>query len=84
MGFTVWAKYLSYPWWSAVVYDDDLPEIPKNVLQQAHNKDDYLVRFYDKSDLWYVYQDPKYNVSISPLTFQGVDTSGHAQTPRRN
>jgi hypothetical protein len=36
------------------VYDDDLPEIPKNVLQQVHNDGDYLVRFYDKSDLWYV------------------------------
>jgi hypothetical protein len=36
------------------VYDDDLPEIPKSVLQRAHNEGDYLVRFYDKSDLWYV------------------------------
>lgn len=51
-GTLVWAKYLSYPWWSAVVYDDDLPEIPRNVLQQVHNESDYLVRFYDKSDLW--------------------------------
>ena len=38
------------------MYDDDLPEIPKSVLQQPHNKTDYLVRFYDKSDLWYVHQ----------------------------
>ena len=36
------------------MYDDDLPEIPKSVLQRAHNEGDYLVRFYDKSDLWYV------------------------------
>ena len=36
------------------MYDNDLPEIPKNVLQRAHNEGDYLVRFYDKSDLWYV------------------------------
>ena len=41
------------------MYDDDLPEIPKNVLQQIHNKDDYLVRFYDKSDLWYVHPRPE-------------------------
>ena len=40
------------------MYDDDLPEIPKGVLQQSHNKTDYLVRFYDKSDLWYVHQQP--------------------------
>ena len=40
------------------MYDDDLPEIPKSVLQQPHDKTDYLVRFYDKSDLWYVYQQP--------------------------
>ena len=36
------------------MYDDDLPEIPNNVLQRAHDEGDYLVRFYDKSDLWYV------------------------------
>ena len=36
------------------MYDDDLPEIPKNVLQRAHDEGDYLVRFYDKSDLWCV------------------------------
>lgn len=26
------------------------------MLQQPHDKTNYLVRFYDKSDLWYVYQ----------------------------
>ena len=36
------------------MYDDDLPEIPMNVLQQIHGESDYLVRFYDKSDLWWV------------------------------
>lgn len=66
----VWAKYLSYPWWSAVVYDDDLPEIPKNVLQRTHNETDYLVRFYDKSDLWYVVHISTWNGLISANCFR--------------
>ena len=36
------------------MYDDDLPEIPKSVLIRAHDEGSYLVRFYDKSDLWCV------------------------------
>jgi hypothetical protein len=64
------------------VYDDDLPEIPKSVLQRAHNEGDYLVRFYDKSDLWYVCAvNLKWNAPISLSFLQGVDTSGHAETP---
>ena len=40
------------------MYDDDLPDIPKSVLQRTHNQEDYLVRFYDNSNLWYVHLRP--------------------------
>jgi len=48
------------------VYDDDFPEIPPNVLERAHNQGDYLVRFYDKSDLWCVY--PRTDIEHVDLT----------------
>ena len=49
------------------MYDDDLPEIPKSVLQQSHDKTDYLVRFYDKSDLWYVHQPDVERVNFTSV-----------------
>jgi len=64
------------------VYDDDLPDIPKNVLQQSHNKADYLVRFYDKSDLWYAVICDTRACTSPPHShsFQGMDTQWYAET----
>ncbi len=41
----------SYPWWPAVVFEDDDAEVPKSVLERCPAPGDnskVLVRFYEK------------------------------------
>ncbi|TFK85272.1 hypothetical protein K466DRAFT_197390 [Polyporus arcularius HHB13444] len=50
-GTLVWAKLDSYPWWPAVVFEDDDAEVPKSVLERCPAPGDnskVLVRFYEK------------------------------------
>ncbi|KAI0737339.1 hypothetical protein C8Q80DRAFT_1358849 [Daedaleopsis nitida] len=52
-GTLVWAKGDSSPWWPAVVFENDDPEIPKAVRTRAPNLDDptnVLVRFYKNAN----------------------------------
>ncbi|KAI0782807.1 hypothetical protein C8Q75DRAFT_786204 [Abortiporus biennis] len=56
-GTLVWAKINTYPWWPAVVFERDDPEVPKQVLkdeQKAQGKKGpiHLVRFYDTNSQW--------------------------------
>ncbi|KAF8586044.1 hypothetical protein K439DRAFT_1659937 [Ramaria rubella] len=57
-GTLVWAKMESYPWWAAVVWEEDTKGVPLNVLR---SKDTIprsepgpltLVQFYDKARSW--------------------------------
>ena len=47
----------SFPWWPAVVFEEDDAQVPKAVLSRAHPTDGSvaLVRFYEKNSLknWY-------------------------------
>ena len=51
----------SYPWWPAVVFKDDNPVIPSNVLSAHTQKRQkrkiklYIVQFYDKQQSWFVH-----------------------------
>ncbi|TBU24142.1 hypothetical protein BD311DRAFT_702623 [Dichomitus squalens] len=50
-GTLVWAKTGSFPYWPAVVFEEDDPEVPPNVLATAPDIRDNgiaLVRFYEK------------------------------------
>ncbi|RPD57252.1 hypothetical protein L226DRAFT_614349 [Lentinus tigrinus ALCF2SS1-7] len=51
-GTLVWAKLDSYPWWPAVVFEDDDKEVPKSVRGRCPAPGDnsvVLVRFYEKN-----------------------------------
>ncbi|GJJ11325.1 hypothetical protein Clacol_005557 [Clathrus columnatus] len=57
-GTLVWAKMESYPWWAAVVWEEDTKGVPAEVLR---SKEDVvrteggpltLVQFYDRSKSW--------------------------------
>ncbi|KAI0676134.1 hypothetical protein C8Q78DRAFT_1008227 [Trametes maxima] len=52
-GTLVWAKIESFPWWPAVVFEEDDPEIPESVLARAppREADLALVRFYEKKHI---------------------------------
>ncbi|KIJ55279.1 hypothetical protein M422DRAFT_23890 [Sphaerobolus stellatus SS14] len=57
-GTLVWAKMESYPWWAAVVWEEDSKEVPPNVLKTKETTPRTepgpltLVQFYDKSKSW--------------------------------
>ena len=48
----------SWPWWPAVVYEADDPDIPDKILNQREKEAQstqepvFLVRFYDKRRNW--------------------------------
>lgn len=52
----------SYPWWPAVIFEEDDPELPENIyngLQRERmkpRKDDdlFVIRFFDKHMSWFV------------------------------
>ncbi|KAJ8483195.1 hypothetical protein ONZ51_g4868 [Trametes cubensis] len=52
-GTLVWAKIESFPWWPAVVFEADDPEIPESVLARAppREADLELVKFYEKKHI---------------------------------
>ncbi|KAI8985649.1 hypothetical protein BD414DRAFT_578477 [Trametes punicea] len=52
-GTLVWAKIESFPWWPAVVFEEDDPEVPPSVLARAppREPDLELVRFYEKKHI---------------------------------
>ncbi|KAI0640714.1 hypothetical protein C8Q79DRAFT_921056 [Trametes meyenii] len=52
-GTLVWAKIESFPWWPAVVFEEDDLEIPESVLARAppREADLVLVRFYEKKHI---------------------------------
>ncbi|KAJ2936999.1 hypothetical protein H1R20_g99, partial [Candolleomyces eurysporus] len=57
-GTLVWAKAESYPWWPAVVFDPDHPDVPDDILTQFKETRSrrkmklYIVRFYDRGSTW--------------------------------
>ncbi|KAH9945753.1 PHD-zinc-finger like domain-containing protein [Amylocystis lapponica] len=55
-GTLVWAKADFFPWWPAVVFEPDDPEIPKGTLRALQIKEVdgplHLIRFYDKKETW--------------------------------
>ncbi|TCD61141.1 nuA3 HAT complex component nto1 [Steccherinum ochraceum] len=57
-GTLVWAKLQSWPWWPAVVYEDDDSDIPEKIHEQKQLDEVnaqgrlYLVRFFDKKRHW--------------------------------
>ncbi|KAI9067920.1 hypothetical protein FKP32DRAFT_1619507 [Trametes sanguinea] len=52
-GTLVWAKIESFPWWPAVVFEEDDPEVPPSVLASApaRQPDLELVKFYEKKHI---------------------------------
>lgn len=50
----------TYPWWPAVIFEPDDPEVPQAVLKTKNDvirTDDgplHLVRFFDRGKTWYV------------------------------
>jgi len=57
-GTLVWAKAETYPWWPAVVFEEDDPEVPDSVYnaciaaQQKQKGVIHVVRFFDKASSW--------------------------------
>jgi len=53
-GTLVWGKAKTYPWWPAVVFEPDDPEIPPEILDGAKPDDEpvHLVQYYDKGRTW--------------------------------
>ncbi|KAJ3565446.1 hypothetical protein NP233_g7624 [Leucocoprinus birnbaumii] len=57
-GTLVWAKADSYPWWPAVIFEQDDPDVPRNILQGCLDARDkrkvklYILRFFDKNQSW--------------------------------
>ncbi|KXN86201.1 Peregrin [Leucoagaricus sp. SymC.cos] len=57
-GTLVWAKADSYPWWPAVIFEQDDPGVPRNILQgclEAREKRKtklHILRFFDKHKSW--------------------------------
>ncbi|EAU90763.2 bromodomain and PHD finger-containing protein 3 [Coprinopsis cinerea okayama7 len=57
-GTLVWAKAESYPWWPAVVFDMDHPDVPPNIVadfKATRTKRKiklWIVRFYDRTNSW--------------------------------
>lgn len=57
-GTLVWAKASTYPWWPAVIFEDDDLQIPPNILQlcqaerQKSNELIHILQFFDKSKSW--------------------------------
>jgi hypothetical protein len=55
-GTAVWGKADSYPWWPAVVFEEDDAEVPPAVLAAKPTgkakKHATLVRFFDKRYSW--------------------------------
>jgi len=64
-GTLVWAKADTYPWWPAVVFEEDDPSIPRVVLNQGRIKRRkrnvrlHLVQFFDKTSSWQWLEAPK-------------------------
>ncbi|OJT13488.1 Peregrin [Trametes pubescens] len=52
-GTLVWAKIESFPWWPAVVFEEDDPEVPESVVARIppSEPDLELVRFYEKKHI---------------------------------
>ncbi|CDO69700.1 hypothetical protein BN946_scf184851.g88 [Trametes cinnabarina] len=65
-GTLVWAKIESYPWWPAVVFEEDDPEVPPSVLARAPSPepDLELVKFYEKKHInnwaWVKHKNMRY------------------------
>ncbi|KAF8638766.1 hypothetical protein AX17_001982 [Amanita inopinata Kibby_2008] len=56
-GTLVWAKAKTYPWWPAVVFEYDDPNIPLRVKSECGPRTRkgvplYMVRFFDKGKTW--------------------------------
>ncbi|KAF9269421.1 hypothetical protein L218DRAFT_993471 [Marasmius fiardii PR-910] len=58
-GTLVWAKSGTYPWWPAVIWEDDDPGVPQNIKamkqkEQKKYKDKvvHIIQFFDKSHSW--------------------------------
>ncbi|THG96316.1 hypothetical protein EW026_g5492 [Hermanssonia centrifuga] len=56
-GTLVWAKAETYPWWPAVVYEPDDPEVAPNALlekqpSEIKSQQLHLVQFFDQRSLW--------------------------------
>ncbi|KAF9465621.1 hypothetical protein BDZ94DRAFT_1189141 [Collybia nuda] len=58
-GVLVWAKAGRFPWWPAVIFEDDDPQVPPNILAECLSKrtktndpDVQIIRFFDKTDSW--------------------------------
>ncbi|TFK34042.1 hypothetical protein BDQ12DRAFT_690301 [Crucibulum laeve] len=57
-GTLVWAKIGSYPWWPAVVFEEDHPAIPGHVYKTykatraKRKKRLHIVQFFDKNKSW--------------------------------
>lgn len=50
----------SYPWWPAVIFEQDDPDVPGNILkgcldaQEKRKLKLYILRFFDKNQSWCV------------------------------
>ena len=50
----------SYPWWPAVIYEDDDPQIPTNIVEiclaerKKLQEPVHILQFFDKHKSWYV------------------------------
>ncbi|KAG6885752.1 hypothetical protein C0993_010264 [Termitomyces sp. T159_Od127] len=57
-GTIVWAQAKSFPWWPAVIWDENHPEVPLNIraeyakAKRRFGPDVHIVQFFDKHRSW--------------------------------
>ncbi|KAF8880213.1 hypothetical protein CPB84DRAFT_1792691 [Gymnopilus junonius] len=57
-GSIVWAKSDAFPWWPALVYADNNPDVPENILQEHKAKRTkrkiklFIIQYFDKQKSW--------------------------------
>ncbi|KAG6895629.1 hypothetical protein C0992_000303 [Termitomyces sp. T32_za158] len=57
-GTIVWAQARSFPWWPAVIWDENHPEVPLNIraeyakAKRRFGPDVHIVQFFDKHRSW--------------------------------
>ncbi|KAI0351350.1 hypothetical protein OH77DRAFT_1429898 [Trametes cingulata] len=89
-GTLVWAKIESFPWWPAVVFEEDDPEVPESVLARAppREPDLELVRFYEKKHInnwaWVRHKNMRYLGEDDELDAQMLAPTSKYQRWRSN
>ncbi|KAL5492640.1 hypothetical protein ACEPAI_4087 [Sanghuangporus weigelae] len=86
-GTLVWAKAETYPWWPSVVFEEDDPEVPPNVLEdkpatRAGVGPLILVRFWDTRQSWQWLPMEKMRLLASDKGLDDLMLNGNSKTQR--